>query len=159
MLEETATVIAVEKDAIWVEAQSRSSCSQCSSSQCTTSVVSKLFGVKRTRFQLQPIEEMHLSPGEQVVIGIPDQLLVRASVWAYLLPLTGMIFAVLLGISTGLSEGQQSLLAITGLAIGFGIVHWKTGKKESIAGFQPQLLRKAETIIQPDFITPVKAEA
>ncbi len=137
MLEETATVVAVEDDYLWVEAESRSACSQCSSGHCSTSSISHLFGVRRNRLQLH--NHLKAVMGDQVVIGIPDQLLVRASVWGYLVPLLAMLMLTLMAHSWGVSEGWQILFAMTGLAGGFYSVRWST--RLNAQQFQPQLLR------------------
>jgi len=139
MLEETATVVAVENDSVWVESESRSACSQCSSTHCSSSALSQLFSVQRNRLRLD--NDLDAQVGDQVVIGIPDELLVRASVWGYLFPLLAMVGFAIAGNAWHLSEGLQVLLAMLGLAGGFYSVRLATrGKQQK---FQPQLLRIA----------------
>ncbi len=141
MLEESAMVVEVSGGTLWVEALSRSACSHCSSSSCTTSVISKLFGIRRNRLHLE--NSLGAKPGEQVVIGMPDDLLVRAAVHAYVLPLLVMLAAAALGGALGISDGLQSLLALIGLAIGMFFVRWSTRGAPSQQRFKPQLLRIA----------------
>jgi sigma-E factor negative regulatory protein RseC len=142
MLEEIGTVVESQAGTILVETQSRSACSHCSSNGCTSSVVSKLFGVKANRLLLE--NRLGVQPGDRVVIGIPDDLLVRASLWAYLLPLIFMFTGPALGGALGAGEAVQSLLALLGLAVGFTIVHWSTRNLSSQRRFKPQLLRLAD---------------
>ena len=142
MLEEIGTVVASQAGAILVVTQSRSACSHCSSSGCGTSVVSKLFGVKSNRLLLD--NRLGVQPGDRVVVGIPDDLLVRASLWAYLLPLIFMFVGPVLGGALGAGEAVQSLLALLGLAVGFTFVHWTTRSLSSQRRFKPQLLRVAD---------------
>ncbi len=146
MLEETATVIAVEKDSLWVESQSRSSCSSCSSSHCSSSAISQLFSLQHNRLRLN--NSLDAQVGDQVVIGIPDELLVRASMWGYLLPLLAMVGFAVIGNAWHVSEGLQVLLAMLGLAVGLYVVrlvtrhsHAEHGNEEQ--AFQAQLLRIA----------------
>jgi sigma-E factor negative regulatory protein RseC len=139
MLEESAKVVAVRGDRLWVETQSRSACSHCSSTGCGTSVISKLFGVKRNRLELH--NSLSAKPGEQVMIGIPDEVLVRASVWAYLVPIIVMLLLTATGARLGMAEGLQVLLALSGLASGFILVHWITRRGSYRQGFKPHLLR------------------
>ena len=140
MLEEIATVVAVRHGQLWVETESRSACSHCAStSSCTTSVISKLFGVKRNRLQLD--NSLGARIGDQVVVGIPDDLLVQASFQAYLLPLLVMLSTAAAGDAMGLNEGLLSLLVLGGLATGFYLVRWFTHIKQSRQRFKPQLLR------------------
>jgi sigma-E factor negative regulatory protein RseC len=141
MLEESGTVVALGKGVLWVETQARSSCSQCSSSSCTTSVVSKLFGVKPNRLELE--NSLNAELGQQVVIGIPDDLLVRASVWAYLVPVLIMLLAAAMAGVAGLGEGAQSLLALLGLAAGFVLAAYTTRCVAMQARLKPKLLRMA----------------
>jgi sigma-E factor negative regulatory protein RseC len=138
MLEETAQVIEVKDGLLTVETASRSACNHCSSDNCTTSVVAKLFGVRRNRLVLA--NSLDAKPGDQVVIGIPDQLLARASVTAYLLPLLFMLVLTGLGDLFGINELLLSLLALSGLALGFYIIR-RFSCGSSAQGYQPRLLR------------------
>lgn len=139
MLEETATVVAVEGNSLWVESEARSACSQCDSHSCSSSAISQLFGVQRNRLCLD--NHLEAQVGDQVVIGIPDELLVRASIWGYLLPLLVMVAFAIVGNAWHLSEGLQVVLAMLGLAAGFYAVRLATRDKQQ--KFQPQLLRIA----------------
>lgn len=138
MLEETARVIDVMDGMLTAETESRSGCSHCSTSSCTTSVVSKLFGIRRNRLVME--NSLHAKPGDQVVIGIPNELLVRASVMAYLLPLVAMLVVTAIGDTLGMNEILLSLLALAGLAMGFFIVRWAIRRGAS-QRYSPRLLR------------------
>ncbi len=139
MLEETARVVEVLDGVLIAETQSRSGCSHCStSSRCSTSVVAKLFGVRRKRLVMA--NSLNARPGDQVVIGIPDQLLVRASLMAYLLPLVVMLVVTALGDLAGINELLLSLLALVGLAMGFFTVRWVSRSRTS-QQYEPRLLR------------------
>ncbi|MBW9267878.1 MAG: SoxR reducing system RseC family protein [Candidatus Thiodiazotropha sp. (ex. Lucinisca nassula)] len=138
MLEETAMVVEANTDYLWVETRSRSGCSQCSSS-CTTSLVSKLFGMKRNRLKLE--NTLGVVAGDRVIVGIPDELLVKASVWAYLFPLLAMFAVSATGGVMGVGEGTQALLAMVGLAAGFALVRWGTSRQGARVRFRPSLLR------------------
>ncbi len=139
MLEETAQVIEVKDGLLTAETESRSGCSHCStSSSCSTSVVAKLFGVRRNRLVMA--NSLNARPGDQVVIGIPDQLLVRASLMAYLLPLVVMLVVTAMGELAGINELLLSLLALVGLAMGFFTVRWLSRRRTS-QRYEPRLLR------------------
>ncbi len=142
MLEERAIVIAEEGNRLWVEASSRSSCTSCSSGSCTTAVVSKLFGAKHNRFLLE--KEISAAPGDEVVIGIPDELLVQASLWAYLLPMLAMLSMGGLGALFDASDWMQVLLATIGLSGGLLMVRWIGIGSDTLNRFKPRLLRTVE---------------
>jgi len=138
MLEETAHVVEVHDGLLIAETRSRSGCSHCGNGSCTTSVVAKLFGVRRNRLVME--NSLGARPGDQVRIGIPDRSLVRASLMAYLLPLIFMLGITALGNLAGVSEFFLSLLALAGLAMGFFIVHWVSRGGLSHR-YEPRLLR------------------
>jgi sigma-E factor negative regulatory protein RseC len=139
MLEQDATVVKSNKGQIWVEAISRSSCSQCSTTSCSTSVISKLFGLKRNLLQME--NTLQAKAGDQVIIGIPDSVLVKASVWAYLVPIISMVLSTLLAVTQGYGDGLQVLFALAGLSIGFLIVGQLTRSGKRGTTFDPLLLR------------------
>ena len=141
MLEASGTVVAVSGRALQVETQPRSSCAHCASAGCSTSVLAKLAGTGRNRIWLE--NTLDARPGEQVVIGIQDELLLRASVLSYLLPLLGMLVVAALGDVRGAGEGLQGLLAAGGLAAGFVLVGRIARGVPSQQRFRPQLLRYA----------------
>jgi len=144
MIEEDATVMKRNDGVILVETISRSSCSHCSSESCTTSVVSKLFGMRRNYLQLPNTLDAH--PGDRVVVGIPDSVLVKASLWVYLLPVVSMLLATAASDSLGISEGWQALFALAGLAAGFYSIRWllrHTPRQQQ--QYVPVLLRKQTT--------------
>jgi sigma-E factor negative regulatory protein RseC len=142
MLEESARVVGVEGDSIWVETASRSGCSQCASSNCTTSVVAKLFGVQKNRLLLK--NPLQAKAGDHVVIGVPGSLIAKASVLAYLTPLIFMLGITLMASALGINDAIQSLLALAGLAIGLLLVRWYTKRDISTPGNGPQLLKVVE---------------
>lgn len=139
MLEQDATVVESNEDQIWVEAISRSSCSQCSTTSCSTSVISKLFGLKRNLLKME--NTLQAKAGDQVIIGIPDNVLVKASVWAYLVPIISMVLFTLLAVVEGFGDGLQVLFALVGLGAGFLMVGRLTRSGKQGGAFDPLLLR------------------
>jgi sigma-E factor negative regulatory protein RseC len=152
MIEETATVVAATPDFIWVEAKARSACSTCGSqSGCSTSSLSKLFGVRQQHIRLP--NTFGARTGEQVVIGVEDQVMVTASLAAYILPIVLMIATAITADSYGLSDMQQAVVALAGLLLGLLGAGVLTGSYHMKRYFQPQLLRKA---VQPLTVSPIE---
>lgn len=141
MLEEIATVVEAEGDCIWVETQPRSACSHCNTGSCTTSVIARLFGARRNRLRLH--NELNAAVGEQVVIGIPDEVLVAASWRAYLVPLAAMILGVALAVQAGLGDFVQALMALGGLFVGLLWMGRVSGSGRTSGRYAPKLLRLA----------------
>lgn len=138
LLEETARVIEVRDGWLIAETQSRGGCNQCRSDSCTTSLVAKLFGVRRNRLRLA--NGIGAKPGDRVVIGLSDALLLQAALRIYLPPLLGMLGATAIGDRLGLAAGYLGLSALCGLALGFIFVRW-ISRGESSHRFRPRLMR------------------
>jgi sigma-E factor negative regulatory protein RseC len=145
MLEETATVVRVEGETAWIATRPRSACSHCASAAgCETGMVSKVFGQRTTLLQID--NPLGAGVGDQVVVGIPDALLVKASGIAYLMPLFGLIATVvlaeLLGFGSVLGEGGKALLGLSGLAAGMLLTRRLVGNG-CHRRYQPQMLRRS----------------
>lgn len=141
MIEEIATVMRVEADTAWVATKSRSACGHCSSgSDCGTAMVAKLFGEKENLLRLD--NSLDAQVGEQVVIGVSDALLLKASALAYLLPLIALIAAVALGQWSGLGEELSSLLGFIGLGLGLWSTNYITGGARGRKAYCPVMLRR-----------------
>ena len=139
MIFETATITSLEDDALWVEAVQKSACETCTAQKgCGTAVLSKLTGRKS---RLRVLKSQH-SPelyqiGQQVTIAIPEDVVVLASVCAYLVPLgTSLIGLWLLGSSDILSV----IGAIVGLGIGGGLVSLYNAKHRNNPRLNPVLM-------------------
>lgn len=142
MIEQTATVLAVADGAALIEVPRVSSCSACGKgSQCGTSLIARLFGTNgSTRLRVR--DPLGVQPGERVVVGIQDSLLVQASLVAYLLPLPFLIIGAALGEQAGWGDPGSVLTGLLGLAAGLLLSGLITGGSGARARFRPRLLRR-----------------
>ena len=122
MILETAKVVSIEADAVWVEAVQKSACESCSAQKgCGTSVLSKLTGkTSRIRVLTGTLQSQSLDLGQDVTIAIPEDVVVKASLLVYLVPLITSLIGLwsMAAISDIASVGG----AFVGLMIGGGIV-------------------------------------
>jgi len=143
MIEESARVVAVVPGHAWVETRRRNACASCTvSSSCGTSVVSKLFDEQTNRLQVS--DNIGVEVGDQVIIGIAEGALTRASLLAYLLPLIVLMLAVYAARAAGAGEGLSALAGILGLCLGMWVSGRLTGAATRREGYRPILLRKSE---------------
>jgi len=149
MLEETAQVVHIDGDEIWVETQRRSTCASCAAEKgCGTATLAKVLGKRRTRVRVLSNPSLGLIVGDQVVIGIREQALVRGSLAVYAVP----VLLLLLGGFIGELGAQRFLwdnaelasviLGITGLAAGLFWLRHFTRRIEYDDKYQPLVLRK-----------------
>jgi sigma-E factor negative regulatory protein RseC len=141
MIEETGKVVAVEDGAVWVETIRQSACHSCSAkSGCGHSALSKL---GRQAVHLKAGTSQRYAVGDEVVIGVPEHVVVTSSLLAYLMPLVlALVFAIPVDAYTG-SDGYTALAGLVGLALGFvGLrIHFRRNQHDE--RYQPQVLRRA----------------
>jgi sigma-E factor negative regulatory protein RseC len=114
MLEHTGTVIEVDENTALIETVRRSACGHCSSGDsCGTSVLAGLFN-KRGNF-VRVSNHLHLQPGDQAVLGIAESTLLRAALWAYMVPLIVMIAFAMFASAAGFSDGYVFIASMAGL--------------------------------------------
>jgi sigma-E factor negative regulatory protein RseC len=118
MIEETGTVVSQDGDWAIVEPDKTSSCGSCSvRSGCGTASLSRFFGQRSHSFQAQ--NPINAKPGDRVVMGLDESLLIKGSVLVYLLPIAGMIAAaILMSAWAGLNGLNQELWSFIGLILG-----------------------------------------
>lgn len=150
MVEQAATVVEADADMVCVETTPESSCSHCSSTGCSGSVLAELFSPKTSRMYLQ--NSIGVVKGQRVVIGIPDKFLLAASFRAYLMPLLVMLGVTAVASFSGASEAVQGLLALAGLYGGFLWVKRQMKTSWSREKLQPQLLGIADPCVDQDFV-------
>jgi len=122
VIEENAQVIHTDSGVAWVEAKRESACGACKvRGGCGTSVLASVMGKRRN--QVRALDPVGVKPGENVVIGLQERALVRASFNMYLLPLAGLFIGALLGQQLD-TEGEAWTIAfgLLGLLVGFGLV-------------------------------------
>ncbi|GGF75547.1 SoxR reducing system RseC family protein [Alteromonas lipolytica] len=145
MLTETATVVKVEGDKITVSASVKTGCSQCqAATDCGTSAVAKAF---TPRQQLLTVSSpLPVKTGDQVMIGIPEQKMLLASLLVYLVPLLAFIGSVMA--TTLLTQWHE----LSGFAIG-AIVAWVSVKAVSRG-----VLRRQNIRFEPVIISKITAQ-
>lgn len=142
MLEETGVVVAIDNDQAWVQTIRKSACSSCEAkSGCGQGVLARMSDGKANQVLVN--NSLDLAVGDEVLIGIPEDLLIKASLMVYLLPLLAMIVAASATekwLAPG--DGWVALAGGTGLAVGFLMVKWYSSFHNSNPKFCPKMIRK-----------------
>lgn len=152
MIEETATVVAVNGNQITVKSTIKSTCHSCNQQDdCGSGQIAKAIPHKAltTCFENNSI---HLNVGDEVVIGLSEKSVISSALQVYMLPLFAMIIFAAIG-QFILVEQQHmhELLALTFAILGGYIGHLlaKTlqHKQQIQSNLQPKLLRKCSDVI------------
>ena len=151
MIEETAQVVRIDGADVWVETRRRSTCSGCAAEKgCGTAALSKVLGNRRTLVRV--LADMPLRVGDQVVIGIAEQALVRGSLAVYAVPLLLLLLGAVLGdmgAGHGLwdnAEAGSLVLGLGGLAVGLLWLRRFTRRIQNDVHYQPVVLRRGATV-------------
>ena len=156
MLEEQATVVSVEAGAVWVEADRRKGCERCEAGQgCGGGVLGKL--IVRRSSRVRALNQLPgLVPGDEVVLGLDEGLLVRGSLMAYLMPLLCMLaaafFAEFVLQSVDLAVAAFGLF---GLGTGLLLLRAYSYRLAQRGEMQPRVLRRAQGINAGCRVQPV----
>ncbi|MEJ2610081.1 MAG: SoxR reducing system RseC family protein [Candidatus Thiodiazotropha sp.] len=150
MIEEVATVIRLDQEFAIVETQQHAPCGSCSSEgSCSTTILAGLF--KRRNYQLKVLNRVDAKPGEQVIIGLQENILLKISFLTYLFPLISMILVAMLaaGIANffDLSAGElpQVTGGLLGLISGLILIKKHAQKSRHDPDYQAVILRHANS--------------
>ncbi len=123
MLEEEGVVTAVEGRMARIQVQPRSACGHCSArSGCGTSLLSGFLGRRSGSFWVH--DPVGARPGDQVVIGLEEAQLRRASLLLYLLPILALMAGAVAGDRLGSAVGEWPAIlgGLAGLALALIVV-------------------------------------
>jgi len=96
VIEEPGLIVALEGNTAWVETQRSSACGSCDSEQgCGTALLAQALGNRSVRVRAD--NPLQAEIGEQVVLGLDESAMVRASLTLYLVPLLGLLGGAALG--------------------------------------------------------------
>lgn len=130
MLEHNGKVVAATPASVLIETEQRSACGHCSvGERCGTSVIAGMF--KRRANTIRLDNSLDLQAGDDVVIGIPEQLLLRAALWAYMVPMLFMITFALIVSTAGYADWVVFVASIAGLLNGLYLASVLQSRKMS----------------------------
>ncbi len=146
MIEEQATVVAIDEDNVTVTSTIKSACGSCQQvDNCGSGQVAKAFPQKKLSLTVK--SPLALSLGDNVVLGLNESALLQSAWQVYLWPLVGLIAASWLGqwmvINSILShEIFAIVLGVIGGYLGFSLAKKQQIKSATCAKLAPKILRK-----------------
>lgn len=148
MIMEKGRVVAVEPDSLWVETIQRSTCSSCcAEAGCGQSLMAKLSGHSSyLRVLLEGRDASRYQLGDEVQIGVPEDVVATGSLLVYLTPLLTMLLASGLAHRLFASEGATILAALIGLCAGGLLVRWRADRTRNDRRLQPVLVDEHEVV-------------
>lgn len=151
MIEEIATVIAVNDGQVVVKSTIKSSCHSChQQDECGSGQVAKAIPHKSLTTTL--ITKQSLNVGDEVVIGLSESSMLKSAIQVYLWPLIGLILSSAIGQLVFVEQFFWHELSALGFALiggylGYSLAKHQQSKPKIRNDLQPKLLRKcAKTI-------------
>lgn len=144
MIEERAVVAETSHGYAWLDIQRQSACSGChANAGCGTATLAKIWTGKRMR--VRALSDLPLQPGDEVIVGVADGMLLRGALLAYLLPLMLLFAGAILGQTAFASAGEEPIVlsALAGLGLGFLAVRALSRRFQNDIRYQPVVLRRA----------------
>lgn len=139
MIEEVATVTAMDGDYVWVQTQRQSACESCSAQKgCGTSAIGKVVGKQYT--QVRVINRFQAQVGDVVKVAMHEDLLIKSSLAVYLVPLVLMLFGGVIADAVLISaypHWHAVLGSGAGLALGALWLRYYSARMSKNARFQP----------------------
>ncbi len=154
MLTETGRVVALEADGLWVETVRHSTCGTCSAQKvCGHGLLNRIAHGKSGYIRVLPGDQAieNYRVDDQVLISIPEEIILRGSFIAYILPLMGMLLGAFGAVSWLPGQGDLPALlgAAGGLVLGYTLVRWHGARHRHDPDFQPVLQSAATSFVEP----------
>ena len=146
MIEEQATVVAIDEDNVTVTSTIKSACGSCQQvDNCGSGQVAKAFPQKKLSLTVK--SPLALSLGDNVVLGLNESALLQSAWQVYLWPLVGLIAASWLGQWMVINnifnhEVFAIALGVFGGYVGFSLAKKQQIKSATCAKLAPKILRK-----------------
>jgi sigma-E factor negative regulatory protein RseC len=139
MVEESGIVLSVSDGFAEVETVRTSSCTACQAkSACGHHAIAKVSSSNRMRMMVR--DTFTSQVGQEVVVGIPEDTLLKASIWMYLVPLLGLVLGAVLPSLVSDESVFAAIGSILGLATGLYFARKVSLAHVNDPDFQPKIL-------------------
>jgi len=139
---ETGRIVSIEPEGVWVETIQRSTCGTCKAEKgCGQSLMAKWGGhTSYIWVLLEGRNPAGYQIGDEITLGIPEDVIAKGAMLVYLLPLITLLTATVLAHQLFASELITTLSAFVGLAIGGVILRWHAYRTRFDNRLQPVLV-------------------
>lgn len=143
MLRETGRVVAIDDDGVWVETIRRSTCGACAARKgCGHGLLERHAGSRRGLVRVLPgprLAARECRVGDQVLIELPESVVLKGSLTVYALPLVVMLSGAALSRPLVGGDSAAVIGAVGGLALGLALVRWHGRRHRDDRRLQPAL--------------------
>lgn len=149
MILETGKIVSIEPEGVWVETIQRSVCGTCKAEKgCGQSLMAK-WGAQASYIWVllegRNSNDYHI--GDEIQIGIPEDVVVKASMLAYVMPLVLMLLMTIAAHLLFNHEALTALGALLGLVLGGFILRWHSQRSRYDPRLQPILVDERKPLM------------
>ncbi|MFC0711611.1 SoxR reducing system RseC family protein [Azorhizophilus paspali] len=141
MIEELGRVVAIEPEAVWIEALDEAACPGCTASVGCGRWSFDWLETPRRRRCIRALSVMPLRVGDAVVVGIREDFLLRSSLAIYLLPLLGLFVCTIAIQQLGFRESLMVPAGFLGFVFVWAMVRRISRRQMNDPTLQPVVLR------------------
>ncbi|TNF06097.1 MAG: transcriptional regulator [Gammaproteobacteria bacterium] len=148
LIKETGKVVALEQDGLWVETVQRSACHVCAVQKgCGQGLLARFVGNSAViRVLPGECDLTGIQANDQVVIGIPEDVIVRGTLLLYFLPLLMLVVGAALAAMVSSSDVVVAIGAALGLLGGGVIARLHSIMNKNNDRIQPRLLARVPAV-------------
>jgi sigma-E factor negative regulatory protein RseC len=124
MLEEQGVVISADNNSATVQIQRTTSCGHCAAKQgCDSASVANRLGKQYMQVKVANHSHHAVKVGDNVVVGLPEQSLLKGAILVYLVPLFGLFAGAIGGeiVTASASLPHSELLSVLSSLVGFSV--------------------------------------
>ena len=146
MITEEATVLRCDGARAWVAPRTVADCQRCAEGRgCGGGIFGRLLGDRLSAVEVDP-DGHDLHAGERVLLALPEPVLLKASLSAYVIPLACVFAGALAGRWLAPSEGDGAEVfgALAGLVAGILWARQLSRPRAGAAPWQPRVVARLE---------------
>lgn len=140
MLEQHARVVHSSGEDVWVKATEPSACGVCAGQGCTSRRIAELF--QRLPRQYQVESRFPVSPGDNVIVGMPEGSVLRSALYLYGMPLLLMMGGALLAQLGWAGDGGAVAGAVLGLLMAGALITVRP--HSTLTSVRPVIIRRSQ---------------
>lgn len=143
LVEGVAHVVALEGDTAWLVPEQGAGCGGCPSAPtCASKSMSTAASrLDARRFQL--VNDAGLRIGDRVVVGVPENTVLRASMTAYMIPLATLLISGALAQSAAGDDSVTIAAMLAGLILGLWLARLIARRMTGRGELSPRFIRHA----------------
>lgn len=142
MIIETGRIVSVEQEGVWVETIQKTTCGSCKAEKgCGQSLIHKWDGhTSYIWVLLEGRDPQRYRLGDEIQIGIPEEVIARGAMVVYIVPLLALVIATAVSHILFASEIITTFSGLGGLMLGGLIVRWHSWRNRYNRELQPVLV-------------------